>query len=104
MMDQAIAHITEQMMELDDPLVQKIEEHLTAICTTDAVARKLLKKEKTLKELKDQIWKRAEQQRKQNIAVLPSDEVYAMAEKYYEITEQDKAAAQSGMIDIRDLL
>lgn len=102
MIDQAIAHITEQMMKLNQPLVQMIEEHLTTICTTNAVAEKLLNKEKTLKELSDQIWKEAEKRKKGNGAFIPDKEISEIAENYFGITEQDKAGNK--VIDIRDLL
>ena len=33
--DQAIAKITNEMMQLKDPIAQGVEEHLTEICTND---------------------------------------------------------------------
>lgn len=108
MIDKAITHITEQMMQLDQPLVQLIEEHLTEICTTEVVAEKLLAPEKTLKELNEKIWSEARKRRKGNGAYIPEREIFEMAEKYYDVTEADKAVRQIisnvGMIDIRDLL
>lgn len=105
MIDKAIAHITKQMMELNQPLVQAIEEHLTSICTTDAVAGKLLQEEKTLKELNDKIWNKARRQQKKGCAFLREEEVYGIAEDYYEIAEADKKTeTKNDVIDIMDLL
>ena len=41
MIDKAIEKLTKEMMKLNDPFAQAIEEHLTEICTSDAVAEKI---------------------------------------------------------------
>lgn len=105
MIDKAIAHITEQMIQLNLPLVQLIEEHLTSICTTEAVAEKLLAKDKCLRELNDTIWSEAEKRKSGKGAYIPEPEIFAMAEAYYGITEADKNTSGSAdVIDILDLI
>ena len=49
MIDKAIAKLTQEMMEANDPVIQMIEEHLTEVCTTDEIAEKILAEGKTLK-------------------------------------------------------
>lgn len=106
MINKAIAHITDQMMKLNQPLVQLIEEYLTEICTTEAVAEKLLAEGKTLKELNDRMWSEAAKRKTGQGAYIPEPELYAMAEEYYGIAEEDKQKQHkaSDVIDIRDLL
>lgn len=108
MIDQAIAHITEQMMaEGEDPLAIIIEEHLTRICTNMEVAEKLLAPEKSVKKCAAMLWDEAKNRRKNNAAIIPADEMYSLIDSYYGI--QQGAAAQAakdktGTIDIRDFL
>ncbi|MCC2864894.1 PcfK-like family protein [Anaerovorax odorimutans] len=105
MIDKAIAHITEQMMQLDQPLMQLIEEHLTGICTTTAVAERLLAEDKSLKNLNDKVWSEARKRKKGDGAYIPESEIFAMAEEYYGITEEDKnTPGNAGVIDILDLI
>ena len=42
MIDKAIEKLTKEMMKLNNTFAQEIEEHLTEICTSDAVAEKIL--------------------------------------------------------------
>ena len=42
MINKAIEKLTKEMMKLNNPFAQAIEEHLTEICTSDAVADKIL--------------------------------------------------------------
>lgn len=108
MIDIAIAQITDEMMALDQPLVQLIEEHLTSICTTEAVAEKLLAKDKSLKELNDTVWLEAEKRKTGRGTYIPEPEIFAMAEKYYGITDADKSRRQRNhteeVIDVLDML
>lgn len=85
MIDKAIARITGEMMKIDDPLAQMIEEHLTERCTNVQVAEKLLASEKSLKELHKQIWDEAGKRKKGNGAYIPDEEIYQMADDYYGI-------------------
>ena len=106
MIDKAIAHITDQMMQLNQPLVQLIEEHLSEICTTTAVAEKLLNEEKTLKELNDKVWSEARKRKQGNAAYIPESEIFTMSEEYYGITEADKNIHHKtgNVINILDLM
>lgn len=49
LINSAIAKITEEALSIKDAFSQMIEEHLTDICKTDAVATKLLAENKSLK-------------------------------------------------------
>ena len=55
MIDKAIEKLTKEMMKLNNPFAQAIEEHLTEICTSDAVAEKILQEGKSLKAACDSI-------------------------------------------------
>lgn len=98
--NKAIAKITDEMMKLEDPIAQGVEEHLTEICTTDAIAEKLLAPEKSLKGATDMLWAEAKKRKKGNSAYIPPAEAYAMVDEYYGINE----AAQTEVIDIMSLL
>ena len=100
MIDRAIARITDEMMKIDDPLAQLLEEHLTEICTTDQVAEKLLNPGKTLKGLHSKVWDEARNRRKGNGAYIPDEEIYKMAEKYYGIEEKAAPAKQINVLDL----
>ena len=92
MIDKAIARVTEQMMKIDTPHAVAVEEHLTSICTTEAVALKLLDDKKSLQGFLDELLKEARKRAKGNVAYIAPDEVYQMAEDYYGITEEDKSS------------
>lgn len=108
MINKAIAKITDEMMQENDLLITMIEEHLTNICTTEAVAQKLMNEGKTLKACSKVIWAEAEKRKKGRGAHIPDTECYEMAEKYFGITEEDKAgqkkAAVADVIDITQFL
>ena len=94
MINEAIAKITDEMMKLNDPLAQMIEEYLTGICINDKVAGKLLQENKNLAELKNQLWREAGNRKRGNGAYIPNSEIYEMAEAYFGITEDDKNGSQ----------
>lgn len=109
MIDKAIARITDEMMKENDPLITMLEEHLTSICTTEAVAGKLLQEDKTLKGASQIIWDEARKRRVGNGAHIPDAECCRMAEEYYGITEEDKAggrrpSTKPDVIDITQFL
>lgn len=108
MINKAIARITDEMMKIDTPHAVAVEEHLTEICTTEAVAEKLLDESKSLKGFLDQLLEEAKKRKKGNVAYIAPDEVWQMVEDYYGITEEDKSS-MGGMptddiIDITNLL
>ncbi len=90
LIDKAIAHITEQAMEIKHPFATFIEEHLTNICTTEDIANKLLDESKDLKEFcKNQLDEMREEARKGGTGLqgagLPDAEFYRRVENYYNI-------------------
>ena len=87
MKDKAIAKITDEAMKIDDPMAFAIEEHLTQLCTSNAVAEKLLAEDKSLKKACDMIWDEAKKRRKGNCAYIPPEEAYAMVDKYYGLNQ-----------------
>ena len=108
MIDKAIAKITDEMMKIDTPHAVAIEEYLTDICTTEAVAVKLLDESKSLKGFLKQLLDEAKKRKKGDVAYIAPDEVWEMVEAYYGITEEDKASmggmSATDIIDITNLL
>lgn len=100
MIEKAIAKVTDEMMKMDDPLAQMIEEHLTKNCNSERIAEKLLDPNKTLKEVHGKIWDEARTRRKGNGAYIPDQEIYDMVDEYYGITPASKADT----INVLDLL
>lgn len=94
--DKAIAHITEQMMSnakdgKPAPHIQAIEEMLTEICTTDAVAEKLLADGKSLQGAYNELESKA---RRDRLTCIPPHEAIIIIEEYYGITDDDKAGTK----------
>lgn len=112
--DQAIAKITKEAMTLNSPFATFIEEHLTEICTTTAVAEKLLAEDKRLegfvKEQTDLMRAKAKQGGSGvQVAGASDAEFYAAAEKFYGIAEEDKQPAlrapqRAAAINVLDML
>lgn len=75
--NKAIAHITNQMMQnQDDSAIVAIEEYLTDICKNEVIASKLLNEEKTLKGALKAIENRARKIQKNNRACIgPWEEI-----------------------------
>ena len=101
MINKAIAKITEEMMKMDDPLAQMIEEHLTKMCTTQSIAEKLLDSGKTLEGIHKKIWDEARRRKKKQGAFIPDQEIYDMIDEYYGISE---APPKTEGINVLDLL
>ena len=100
MINEAIAKITDEMVKMDDPLAQMIEEHLTEVCKTDQVAKKLLDPKKSLKKIHEKIWDEAKKRRIGNGAFIPDQEIYDMVDEYYGINQKAQAAKT---IDVMDM-
>ena len=100
--DKAIAKITKEC-EGKDYLIP-FEEYLTSICTTDAVANKILKEDKKLQGAFDAMKKIARERAVAQCAYIPPAEGYQIIEDYYGITESDKQRKTADVIDITDLL
>jgi hypothetical protein len=107
MINKAIAKITEEAMAINDPVAFGIEEHLTGMCTSNAVARKILAEGKSLKAIYDKVWAEARKRRTggKNCVFIPPAEVYAMIDEYYGINEQAAPSRRSdpNKIDVLDL-
>lgn len=110
MINEAIEKITNEMMRIDDPLAQMIEEHLTEKCSNDIIAAKLLSPSKSLKEIHRNIWEEAKKRKKGNGAFIPDAEIYHMIDVYYDIADPHEAVAApkavlaEETIDVMDLL
>ena len=81
-----------------------IEEYLTSICTTDAVAEKILEKEKTLQKCLDHMRKIAQKKAVHGFACIPPEEGFKIIGEYYGITEADKSQTVGNVIDIMDYI
>ena len=96
--DKAIAHITEQMMSnakdgKPAPHIWAIEEILTEICTTDAVAEKLLADGKSLQDAYRAMEDTARKKNQSSVCISPH-EAQVIIEDYYGITDDDKAGTK----------
>lgn len=105
MTDKAKSKITEEAMAINDPVAFGIEEHLTEICTSSAVAAKILAEDKKLKEIYDKVWAEARKRKKGQCAFIPPAEVYAMVDEYYGIDQSASSAPRAAVnhVDVLDL-
>ena len=107
MIDKAIAKLTQEMMEANDPVIQMIEEHLTEVCTTDEIAEKILAEGKTLKGALEEIENAARERRKgHKSCICVSDaEGFRITDKYFDIMHLiGKAKQEQDNINILDLI
>lgn len=101
--DDAIAKITQEC-EGKEYLIP-FEEYLTSVCTTDAVAEKILAEDKKLQGCFDHMKNIARKRAVGSCGYIPNDEGFEIIEAYYNITATDKAAAPKvtgNIIDITD--
>lgn len=83
------------------------EEYLTSICTTDAVADKILEEKKTLQGSFDAMKKVAMKRKVRDCAYIPPEEGFEIIRNYFGITDADLKGARpraGGVLDITDLL
>ncbi len=106
--DQAAAKMAAECQEKD--YLVPFEEYLTSICTTDAVAEKILKDGRSLAGCveymeKDAI-KRVKTRTGTQCVVIPPEEGFGIIREYFGITEADivHKTLPVGVIDITDLL
>ena len=90
MIDKAIEKLTKEMMKLNNPFAQAIEEHLTEICTSDAVAEKILQEGKSLKGACASIRDVAKKNAVGGVGAVSDEDAYRMAEEYYGINRAEK--------------
>jgi len=88
--NKAIEKLTKEMMKMNDPVAQAIEEHLTGICTSDTVAAKILQEGKSLKGACDSIREVAKKNAVGGVGAVSDEDAYRMAEEYYEINRAEK--------------
>ena len=103
MINKAIAKITDEAMSMPagkQNLAIMFEEHLTKMCTNEAVAKKLLAEEKSLKDFTEDIWKQAKEKATGGALHWPDGELFELVEEYYGIGKVEQTSA----IDIMDLL
>lgn len=103
--DAAIAKMTKEC-ENHGHLVP-FEEYLTSICTSDAVAEKILKDGRSLQDAFDGMKAIARKRQVGGCAYIPPKEGFEIIRKYYEITDTDLKAGpgrKSSIVDITDLL
>ena len=85
MINKAIEKLTKEMMKLNNPFAQAIEEHLT-----DAVADKILQEGKSLKGACDSIRDVAKKNAVGGVGAVSDEDAYRMAEEYYGISRAEK--------------
>lgn len=103
MINEAIAHITDEAMKINEPGAIKIEEYLTAKCTGNTVAEKLLDKEKSLGTLYAEIRKMAKRKAVNGMAMIPDQEIYDMVDEYYGLNEtpgENGKESPAGEVDL----
>ena len=98
--DKAIARMAEEIKGKD--YLIPFEEYLTGICTTDAVAEKILNEKKSLQGCFDNMKRIASARKTGNFAYIPPEEGFEIIRKYYGL--DDKPARSENVIDIMDLL
>jgi hypothetical protein len=103
-MNEAIAKMAEEMKGKD--YLIPFEEYLTGICTTEAVADKILKKDKKLQGAFDAMKAVAQKRKVGNCAYIPPEEGFGIIRDYYGITEADMkpAKAPESTVNVLDLL
>lgn len=103
--DQAIAKITDEMMKLDNPIAQGVEEYLTEICVSDEIAEKIMAPGKSLKGATDVLWTEARKRKKGNSAYIPHKEAHALIDEYYGIHEAGHdTKPEAEVVDVMSML
>ena len=83
--DQAIEKMTKECQGKD--YLIPFEEYLTSICTTNAVAEKILAEGKTLQGAYDKMRGIASKRQKNGCAYIPPEEGFEIIREYFEITD-----------------
>ena len=110
MIDKAIEKITKEAMDMNDPFAFFIEEHLTEMCTSNAVAEKLLAEDKSLKKIANQIRNQMEREAKEANPGKrcawwgAKDEVLIkMVDDYYGLDQKAAPSRSADRVDVLDL-
>lgn len=104
MINKAIEKLTKEMMELNDPFVQAIEEHLTSLCTNETVAQKILQPNKTLQEACNKVRDKARSSVVGGVGAVSDQEAYRMVEEYFGINQKQPAHEKDKPINILDFI
>lgn len=99
--DEAIKKMTKEAG--NNTNLVRFEEHLTELCKTESVAKKILNNDKTLDKAYEEIKGKAKAKAVNGCACIPDEEVFEMLEEYYGITADDKEK-KVNVIDITELL
>ena len=100
MINKAIEKLTKEMMKMNDPFAQAIEEHLTGICTNEHIAERILQERKSLKGACDEIRNKARKEAKGGTVGIVSDvDAYRIAEEYFGIEKHN-----AGTVNVLDLI
>lgn len=102
MINKAIAKLTEEAK--NDKMLILLEEHLTNLCTTDAIAEKILNKDKSLGKFFEELKNYAKSIAKGNSVAISDEEVYQRLRDYYGITDEEPAAEEEQTEEILDVL
>ena len=109
MIDKAIEKITKEAMEINNPFAFFLEEHLTEMCTSNAVAEKLLAEGKSLRQICTRIENRMRKEaqeansgKRSAVWGAPDAVFYEEVEKYYGIDQKSKSASVN-RVNVLDL-
>ncbi|MBK5254008.1 MAG: hypothetical protein JJE03_06090 [Peptostreptococcaceae bacterium] len=103
--NQAIEKLTKEMMEANNPFVQALEEYLTELCRHAAVAEKITKSNKTLKELEKEVMAVAKSRAVGSVGQVSDVEAFTMARAFFDIDEEDyKEQQEVSNIDVLDFI
>ena len=103
--DEAIAKMAEEIKGKD--YLIPFEEYLTTICTTDAVAEKIMKEGKSLQGAFGAMRDIAKKRQVQQCAYIPPEEGFEIIRDYYGITDADMKTSTTQpaqTINVLDLL
>ena len=101
MIDKAIAKITDEMMKSENPAIRHIEEHLTNLCTGEAVAEKILAPEKTLKGAYEAMKKEARKMAGDSGEICISDEEgFRIVDEYFGIRPAESGTKKINVMDL----
>ena len=103
--DEAIAKMAEEIKGKD--YLIPFEEYLTSICTTDAVAEKLMKEGQSLQGAFGTMRDIAKKRHVQGCAYIPPEEGFEIIRNYYGITDKDmknSTTQPAQTINVLDLL
>lgn len=110
MIDKAIEKITKEAMDMNDPFAFFIEEHLTEMCTSNAVAEKILADGKSIKSIANRIRNQMEKEAKDANPGkrsawwgAPDAKLLKMVDEYYGLNQETTAPEQKEHINVLDL-